>query len=240
GFRSGGQNYRGSTSVESFQPFLPEKVNEYEIGLKSEWFDRTLRLNLAAYYDDLTDIQRSIIVAVPSTGQTSTVQTNAASGKIKGVEAEGTWRVSRAFTLNGAIGVIDPKYDVFRDFTGDRSGEDWPTPKVQYSVSGTYVLETPVGDLTTSATWAGRSRQNLSPASKNKDQVTQKAYGLFDARIALDIRSQDVTIAIWGRNLTDKVYKVGAVNLESIGWNTVVMGEPRTYGIEITKRFGHP
>jgi iron complex outermembrane receptor protein len=238
GFRSGGEQYRGSTSLESFQPFQPETVNEYELGLKTQFFDRSVRINLAAFYDEITDVQRSVIIAVPSTGATATVQTNAASATVKGVELEGTWRVTPQLTINGAGSVIDPKYDEFRDFTGDRSGEDWPTPKVQYSFDVTYVQPTGLGDLTGTLSWAYQSKQNLAPAAKQKAQVTQKAYGLLNARLGLNVDSQDFTVALFARNLTVKKYLVGAVSLESIGWNTVVSGEPRVYGIEFTKRFG--
>jgi iron complex outermembrane receptor protein len=238
GFRSGGQNYRGSTVVESFAPFQPETVNEYETGLKSELFDRTVRLNLALFYDKMSNVQRSVIIQVPSTGATATVQTNAARATIYGAEAEGTWRITPQFTLDGGIGWIHPKYDSFHDFTGDRSGEDWPTPKVQYSVDATYTVPLESGDLIGSLTWSGRSSQNLYPASKQKQQVTQEAYGLLAGRLTWAVKSENVELSIFGRNLLDKKYSVGAVGLESIGWNAIIAGEPRTYGVELVKRFG--
>ncbi|MDO7844045.1 TonB-dependent receptor [Sphingomonas immobilis] len=237
GFRSGGQNYRGSTTVESFAPFKPEKVDEYEIGLKTELFDRHVRLNLAAFYDTVKDVQRSVIIAT-SSGQTATVQTNAARATIKGLEAEGTWRVTRDFTIDGSFGIIDPKYQEFTDFTGDRSSEDWPTPKIQYSVAATYIARLPSGDLTTTLTWAGKSRQNLSPAAKGVAQVEQGAYGLLNGRVALALARWDATVALFARNITNKRYYAGAVGLESIGWNTVITGEPRLFGVQLIKRFG--
>ena len=238
GFRSGGQNYRGAVSVESFQSFLPETVNEYEIGLKSELFDRRVRLNLAAFQDDMSNVQRSIIIQVPSIGTTATVVTNAATARIDGFEAEGTWRLSRRLTLNGSVGLIDPRYLKFSDFTGDRSQEAWPTPRMTYYISAAYVQPTSVGDLTGTLTWAGQSDQNLAPASKLAGQVTQPGYGLLNGRLSLDIPSADVTVAFFGRNILNKAYYVQATGFESIGYNLLVVGEPRTFGVEIVKRFG--
>jgi len=242
GYRSGGQQYRGSGSVEAFQPFLPETVIEYEAGLKSEFFDRTLRVNLAAFYDKISDVQRSVIIQVPSTGATATVQTNAARATIKGIELDGTWRITRDFTINGAISKIDPKYQEFNDFVlGDRSGEDWPTPKFQYSIDGTYAHSTPLGDLSATLTWAYESKRNLAPAALLKDWVTQKGYGTLNGRITLEIESQNVTVAAFARNITDKETFVAVVSFDrSLGWNVAAPGEPRTYGISITKRFGNP
>jgi len=242
GFRSGGQQYRGSGSVEAFQPFLPETVNEYEIGLKTEFFNRTLRLNLAAFYDKISDVQRSVIIQVPSTGATATVQTNAARATIKGIELDGTWRVTRDFTINGALSRIDPKYQEFNDFVlGDRSGEDWPTPKFQYSVDATYAHATGVGDLSATLSWAYEARRNLAPAALSRSLVTQKGYGTLNGRVTLDIESQGVTLAAFVRNITDEETFVAVVSFDrSLGWNVAAPGEPRTYGVSITKRFGNP
>jgi iron complex outermembrane recepter protein len=54
------ENFRGANTPESFTPFKPEYVTEYEVGAKTELFDRTLRLNADVFYDNYTDIQRSI------------------------------------------------------------------------------------------------------------------------------------------------------------------------------------
>jgi iron complex outermembrane receptor protein len=240
GFRGGGENYRGAKTDFSFQSFLPETVNEYEIGVKSEFFDRRVRLNLAGFHDDMSNLQRSVIIGVTIGGstQTATVVTNAASARIDGVEAEGVWRVTHELTLSGSLGVIDPKYIKFVDFTGDRSGEAWPTPKVTYDLSATYVQPTSVGDLTGTVTWTGQSAQDMSPASKQAYQVTQPAYGLLNGRLSLDIPSFDASVSLFARNMLGKHYIVSAVGLEALGWNTIIEGEPRTFGIEAVKRFG--
>jgi iron complex outermembrane receptor protein len=179
---------------------------------------------------------------VPSTGATATVQTNAARATIKGVELDGTWRVTRQFTINGALSKIKPRYKEFRDFVlGDRSGEDWPTPTFQYSVDGTYVQPTGLGDLTATLGWAYEGRRNLAPAALLKDKVTQKGYGVLNGRVTLDIDSQDVTVSVFARNLLDKDAYVAVVSFDrSLGWNVAAPGEPRTVGIQVTKRFGKP
>ncbi len=37
--------------------FRPEKLSSYEVGIKSEFLDHTLRVNAAAYYYDYHDYQ---------------------------------------------------------------------------------------------------------------------------------------------------------------------------------------
>src|SRR5207342_1027910 len=109
GYRSGGHNIRGNTTQASFATFSPEAVIEYEIGAKSVWLDHRLRLNVAAFYDDYTNIQRSVIIAAPN-GAPVTVITNAASAKVKGVEVEAEFRPIQQLTLSAAYGLVDAKY----------------------------------------------------------------------------------------------------------------------------------
>ncbi len=56
GFRGGGFNSRPASAAQ-VTSFNPEDLNSYEVGLKSEWFERRLRVNLAAFYVKYTDMQ---------------------------------------------------------------------------------------------------------------------------------------------------------------------------------------
>ncbi|MDB5687323.1 MAG: hypothetical protein JWR77_1912, partial [Rhizorhabdus sp.] len=62
GYRTGGINKLGANSIETFGSFDPETVTEYEAGLKTQAFDNMLRFNLAVFYDDYKNIQRSVTV----------------------------------------------------------------------------------------------------------------------------------------------------------------------------------
>src|SRR6202035_2401395 len=94
GYRSGGENAGGGTEVETFAPFKPETNIEYELGLKSELFDRKLRLNLAGYIDKYKNLQVTTSF-IAADGSLATAVTNAATATIKGVEAES------AFVIGG-------------------------------------------------------------------------------------------------------------------------------------------
>ena len=61
---SGGFNGRGQTVVSATTPYDPETVDAYEVGFKSEFFDRRLSLNMAAFYTDYQDIQQSTTVTL--------------------------------------------------------------------------------------------------------------------------------------------------------------------------------
>ncbi|MEH3159793.1 MAG: TonB-dependent receptor [Sphingomonas taxi] len=66
-FKSGGINLSGlplnstSTGVDlSTQTVKPEKVNNYEIGLKTQFFDRRLTFNVAGFWTDVEDYQATV------------------------------------------------------------------------------------------------------------------------------------------------------------------------------------
>ncbi|WP_324741684.1 TonB-dependent receptor [Tsuneonella sp. CC-YZS046] len=237
GFRAGGHNMRGARSVQSFAPFDPETITEYEIGTKVSIFDRALQLNIAAYHDDYKDVQRTITTLIPGGGTTTTVS-NAAQSTIKGIDFEATLRPIRALTLSAVVGYVDAKYDYFVDATGDRTNEDWPTPKWSYAFSARYDVESALGLLSLQADYQGQGRQNLYPGGARPEETTQKAYGLLNGRISLDIDDARYQIAIFGRNILDKEYASGAQAFDkSLGYNIKYLGAPRTYGVELKTNF---
>ncbi|MGV7121497.1 TonB-dependent receptor [Sphingopyxis sp. 550A] len=240
GFKGGGQNLRGQASdPRTFNPFRPETVTDYEIGAKLDLLDRRLRLNLAGYHAIYEDIQRSTSIQ-PPVGSATTLVTNAAKAKINGVEAEITAQPTDALTLNVNASYTDASYSSFADpIIGDRSDERFPVPRWTLATNLTYQLPTSIGDLKFIAGWNWRSATSLRPAALVQSSVTQKAYGLVDARISLHVDELDADVAIFAKNLLDKEYIVGAVDLDrTLGYNIVNVGTPRLIGVEFRKSFG--
>jgi iron complex outermembrane recepter protein len=240
GFRGGGEQGRAATPTIplSFVPFAPEIVTEYETGLKSQLFDRRLRLNLAVFYDKYNDVQRSLTLPAPGGGG-YTVVTNAAKARLWGVEGEGNLRLTDELSFDGTFGYLNAKYNTFSDFLlGDRSGEPWPAPKWTYTIGARY--ERPIGsaNLSSNLQWVWTGTQNLQPQALNRDQNIQKGYGLINGTIALQFPDQGFEISAFGRNLTAKHYYVTGISLESVGLNVLMAGEPRTFGLQLTKKFG--
>jgi iron complex outermembrane receptor protein len=89
GFKSGGWNARAS-SPGTFLPFDPEKVWSYEAGIKSDWLDRRLRVNLTAFWLDVSDLQVLAGLLNPTNGSLTFLTRNFADYRNKGVEAEVT------------------------------------------------------------------------------------------------------------------------------------------------------
>jgi iron complex outermembrane receptor protein len=105
GYKSGGFNPADLIG----NGYNPETVLAYEVGIKSEWFDRRLRVNLAGFYNDYKDRQIAVLTTSPTGGASNSTQ-NAGRAQYKGVELEITAVPVRGLTLEGTLGYTDPKY----------------------------------------------------------------------------------------------------------------------------------
>jgi iron complex outermembrane receptor protein len=239
GYRSGGENFRGANTPESFRPFQPEFVTEYEIGAKNEFFDHTVRVNADVFYDNYSDIQRSISIPTAA-GVPTTIVGNAASAKIKGLELETEWHPVSRLTLSIGGGYTDAYYVKFIDpVLGNLTSLPFAVPKWTAIGSARYVQPVSVGDLSVQADYHWQSAVNLVPQDLDPAAFTQAAYGLLNGRINLHVNGIDTDIAIYGKNLANKQYFVSGESLEaSIGFGVLVTGQPRIFGIDVIKHFG--
>lgn len=140
GFKSGGFN--GETNVftaptqacpigapELCDPYKPEKVDSFEVGIKTRLLDNRVVFNVAAFRDEHKDIQLSIFTAE---GAAASIVRNAAKARIQGLEFEAVLRPIDTITINGSLAVLDAKYKSYFDGGKDVAGNRaFPhTPKV--------------------------------------------------------------------------------------------------------------
>jgi len=115
GFKSGGFVGR-ITTPQAIGPFGPEKVDTYEIGAKTDFLDRRLRVDVAGFFTNYRDMQLPEIAYIPNAQgvvlQANTIQ-NVPRAIIKGVELEATARPVDALTLTLTAASLNATY---RDF----------------------------------------------------------------------------------------------------------------------------
>jgi iron complex outermembrane receptor protein len=250
GFRSGGQNLRAS-SDQVFIPFAPETVYEHEIGLKSTFLDRRVRLNLAAYMSRLEDAQRSTIRQSGSgtTISTFTVLGNAAEVEVQGAEAELTALLFEGFTLSLTGALTDPEYKDYKEVptpgnpSGDRSQERFNgVPESTFSVAGTYRRDLGFAEMNLHADYAWQDDTPLDAYNNSLDPTnaaiiratTTPAAGIWNARASLSFEEGRYELALFGRNLGDNRDITGAVFVDPFGYVSTVRREPRTFGVQAT------
>jgi iron complex outermembrane receptor protein len=239
GFKAGGINF-GNQVPGSYTAYDPESVTDYEIGLKSEFWDRRVTFNVAAYRSDYTDIQRVIIVPNGSGGINSIVQ-NAAKARINGVEIETTILPIDGLRLNGSLAYTDPEYLDYVDAVGDHSAQKFiATPEWTYSLSAAYLLNTDFGTVGPQIDYSWRSRADLAPSAETSAPINhvQPGYGLLNARLQADFVDRNIMIALFAKNLTNKEYLASLSDLTAaVGYVTGYLGAPRTYGVEASMKF---
>jgi iron complex outermembrane receptor protein len=236
-YRAGGANSRSAT----FRTFGEEQVSSWEVGLKSELWNRRARLNVAAFRTNYQDLQFTFTSpANPSV--TETVNTDV-DVKIQGIELDATVLASEGLEFNLSYALIDRDApDQFNPFTNQfvQTNAGF-SPKHAASLSANYAFRPfSFGQLRAyaDANYTG----GLYTSSLT---YRHPAYTLLNARLSLgDIKLSDAAgeleISLWGRNLADEAYIVYAAELNTPGLvNTldVWYGDPRTYGLELRYRF---
>ena len=253
GFKSGGLSDGG-------RRHLPEKLTNYELGAKAEFFQRSLALNLAAFLMKYKDMQVSAIEYQPN-GQQQLVTSNAAGATIKGLEAELSWRIGRHDRLTGNASLLDAKYDDF--LTCDSAlldcgntanivnlkGNKLPhAPRFSATLAYEHdVLMAGGGKLTPRVGLHYESRSYLSnfnsaPTAAVKpgsfaEARTQDAYSKLDLSLRYEEPKGRWEVEAFVTNATDKMVKTDASWIGDTSTWVSFYNPPRTYGIKAAYRF---
>ena len=143
GYRAGGFNYL-PVNPQTFEPFDPEDVTDYEVGVKRDWSfaGMSLRTNLALYTQDYEGIQR---FSNPVSNPSVFFVINAADAKINGGELEVTFIPFDGLELSGYYARIDADFENFTTGAGDFTDNEFAqVPEDQYSVRARYKLPLPL------------------------------------------------------------------------------------------------
>lgn len=127
GFRSGGFNGR-ATTPSSIGPYDPERADNFEVGLKSNWFDNRLQVNASGFWMIVNGLQQGFIRPAPDAGGQETVIANIGEVTNKGLELEVTAVPTEGLTLFGSLGFIDTNQKGFCTDGDGFSGTDPTTP----------------------------------------------------------------------------------------------------------------
>ena len=243
GFKTGGFN-------ESARDlFDPEYIWSYETGLRSSFWDDRLRFNATAFLYDYSDIQvnQALPAPDPETGATTEVG-NAASAEVKGLEFEISALPVKGLQISANFSILDATYKDFlspnTEIDGapiiDLSGNRLPrAPKFAGTLSAQYSHDfAGVGTAYIQGDLYHQSKVYFSAFNEVNDQFDQqKSYEVLNARIGFNSEDERWSIAVFGRNLTDKVYKQNVIRALGFFGQLDLLSPPRTYGVEVGFKF---
>jgi iron complex outermembrane recepter protein len=260
GFKSGGVNAE-ATTVETFaEPFKPEQVKAYEIGVKSNFADGRAQLNAAVFRNQVTDMQLNVLT--PSSSGTSIVVVNAGEATIQGLELEGVFIPFENWRLQANYSWLDPEIDKFMEvhngvlsnqadnrvlqrlaehqlnitIDGQLAQTAWGNVRViaDYIHTGAY--------FTSTAQRAG-SGPDYDPSKAVAGDTKVDASNFINLRLTLEEiplgAEAHGEVSLWVRNLTDKDHINNYINFGPSFGNmiTATWDQPRTYGAGFTYRW---
>lgn len=233
GFKSGGFNGRPS-NLASLTTFDPERVWSYEAGLKSEFLDRRVRLNLAGFIADYSNIQLSR-QAIINNVLISDIS-NVAASRIKGFEGELIVAPVRGLELSAAAGYTFNEYTTVQPGAIVTQASKIPyAPDWTVNLSARYRIDLGKATLTPSINYAYRASTYTTPA--NTAVSFLPSYDLVSARIAFAPKHGPWEISVFGTNLTDKRYLISIGDSSGVGLVYNVLGRPRELGVALGLRF---
>jgi outer membrane receptor protein involved in Fe transport len=262
GYKPGGFN--GAVAISNGRPadesFLQEESVNYELGMKSQWFDRRLVLNVGVFKMKIDDMQLTTPIT-NSVGAVTSIATNQGDGEITGLEIESRYAVTDDFTVGFTYAMADTEFtngiddfqwqitsgggifnpanptDPARNLNGrgnaSIAGNPFPlAAKHTASLTGDYSRPVFGGDYRLYV------NTDLSYTSKKNVQVHNTAYTgsalLAGARIGIETDSWRV--GLYGRNLLNEDSLPGATR-----WlHSYLFGVPATAGPAATLDPGLP
>jgi len=240
GYKAGGVNLTPNTPN-----FTPETNFVYEAGLKTELFDRHLRINGDVFYSNYKDIQlSSLLGGLP-------VTQNALSGRSYGGELEVTGQFG-GLGLNFGLGYLDAQFDnsaCISDTNAPGTDAGCPTnlrfvpkgralpfsPKLTLNAGLEYAIPTHFGAVTPRLQWSHLSSQYATPFPSANTLVPGR--DLLDARLTFDFGSA-YKLEAFVNNLTDETYIATQIQNSSSADGGIIFGAPRTYGVRLRVEFG--
>ncbi|NIB43448.1 TonB-dependent receptor [Pseudomaricurvus alkylphenolicus] len=231
GYRSSAIN-GGALSPSEVTVADPEKIEAFEIGYKSQWFDRRLTLNSSVFHYDFTDQQFLNLVNI---GNQQLL--NAGSSTITGLEVELTAHVSENLSFNAGFGLLDSEYDKLELNGVDLSGNELiEAPRRSANIAGNYTIVTDNNGefiFHMDANYIGSQYFHAT----NSPEFTGDSSWDVGARIAYRSSSNKFEVSLYGKNLTDNDEIVGVETEVTTQTRFATVPFPRRFGIDVTVNF---
>jgi iron complex outermembrane receptor protein len=240
GFKGGGWNSHFNSvltaeQLSALQEFKPEKARSYELGAKLDLLDSTLRLNVAVFDSDYTDMQ--VTYRGPAPAGVAPFLTNAGKASIKGAEAELTWVPTSNWNLEATVGHLESRIDRL-DITplavippGLVVGNALPfAPRWQGHVGMAYTAHLATLQLTPRIDGSYQSRTFFD--ATNTPEIAQLGgYTVLNASIVLAPQSGPWQLTVGVNNATDKLYAIAGNSSLSTGsgYAEIAYARPREY-----------
>ncbi len=233
GFKSGIFPSQNNVVQNVGEATPPEEVWSYEVGAKTQWFEDTLRANLALFYMDYQDLQ--LFRLDPQLR----LQTFTEDTTNYGAEFELLAAPTDGLEVGLNVAWLKAEVD-----GGANDGAQLPrAPEYTFGGFGQYSWAVTGGSLMLRADfkWTDDYRTEIAyntgaPAADAANaRITEiESFALLDARASYTLESRNLEFAVWGKNLTDETYPMHIIPF--LGNGFAIFAPPRTYGVTVSWR----
>ncbi len=243
GFKSGAFDGRANEGITvlPLEPIPPEEIMSYEIGIKSDLWQRKWRLNVAAFLTDFENLQ-----GTGTDPDGNFIRFSLGDVETSGGELETTLVAAPGLQFNANAAVLDTKFtkqnfqqsiDCAPYGTGQIDLQLKYSPKTSYRVGALYSTPNTVagGYWTIGANYNHKDEHFLGFC--NAGAQTQVSYSLVDAIIAFETRDYRWRFSLAGDNLADEDYIGGLFAIPGLNLLSAYIGAPRTYSFRVNYRF---
>ena len=246
GFKGGGVNPRPFFVTQAL-PHDPETIEAYEVGFKSDLFDRAVRLNVAGFWNNYSDILVTVSscpLPGPFPPAPCALPLNAGEARVRGFEAEFTVRPARGLTIDGSLAYLDFDYrSILPQAASSGIGleddgqyiQEW-----QWNLGAQYEFDVGFGTMTARVDVNfeddfNRNANNVDGATGGVDIFGRiEDRTLFNARLTYRDPSERWRLSLEVRNLTDELYYTDV--FDNRGSTNSIQGrpgEPRTWAVTL-------
>jgi iron complex outermembrane receptor protein len=223
------------SSLETCVTFESETNWNVEGGIKARWADGTVQTNLSMFYTRYSNLIRSQVVPFTDKFGVTTQETiniNAGSSEVFGIEFEGIWTPTENLKLDLSIGYMDHKYVEFELDGNDLSDLTVPfSPKWNIMAGVTYDWYLGNGGtLTGNTTVNYQSEAEFSVFNSLYTQLSART--LWDANLTWRDANQSYRVTLFMKNILDEKYRTAANSVAGL-WNFTMWGRPQEWGVDV-------
>jgi iron complex outermembrane receptor protein len=262
GYKGGGVNPRPYTANQAY-PFESENLVAYEIGAKTNLFDRRMRLNVSAFVNKYSDFIAGVFsrVAAPPNETcffapndlTCSYLVNSGDATLKGLEAELTLEPVDGLVIDASASILDFKYDKLSGcspaldasctspFGGLGAGLRYGmqlarSPDRQFSAGIQYTIDVGnAGSLTPRFDINYQSEYNTDAVNKVLAVVPE--YTLLNGRLTWNSADDDWQVALAVTNINDELYYTNMAPQDNSATVAGNPGMPRQWAVSVKRSF---
>lgn len=233
GYRSGGFNFRNAKpNVIPPGPTREEENRTFEVGLKTEFNGGRMRFNVAAFQNEIDDMQRELNIGDPDVVVLQGT-INAGDVTIKGIELDFVGLITENFSVNASYGYQDGDYDSVNPAFAAFLGSDLPRLAPEnYSVG--LSVDLPAGNAGLFNFAANYSYREGHPYNDSNTELYDD-QDRVNANINWFLPNDAWQISLYGKNLTDEANWGNLTSISGI-YTAGPMQKGRVIGVEVNYR----